>query len=95
MFRALLVISVGSFTMAVIALQALEIPGGYFELATVATLITAAITAVVYFAVRLTARTWRSKFRRRARRVFRFHRVLGATRRGVPAGLSSNSLRHR
>ena len=89
MFRALMVISIGSFTMAVIALLALEIPGSYFELGTVATLITGVITFLVYSATSFTAKPRRPRARRKSRR------VVGATRHGVAANLPQNALRHR
>ena len=89
MLRALVVISIGSFTMAVLALLALEIPGSHFELGIIASLITVVITTFVFMATRFTATPRRPKARKRVRRVF------GATRPGVAADLRPNALRHR
>lgn len=95
MFRAVIVIAIGSFAMAVIVLQALEIPGSTIELAFIATLITAAMTGIACMATRFTTGSRRSKARRRARRVPRLRRELGADGHGVAANLPPSAVRHR
>ena len=95
MFRAVTLISIGSFTMAVIALYALEIPGGYLEMAVVATLITAGITGVVCLAARFPTKATKPKLQGRIRRALRLRRLLGVDRHGAGADLSRNAVRHR
>ena len=95
MFRAVSVIAVGSFTMAVIVLQALELPGSYFDLGIVAALITAILTVVVCFATRFTASNGRSSAHRRTRGIFRFRRKSRAAQDGIAAHRTRTAERRR